>query len=126
VEELNAIAEKDKGIGSEVSAIAKEQNESNAKVAVAMEKIESRGKFKTFLIGTDYKNIGMIRSEMVTTDNHISRLEKAAERTDDPEVIVSLNEQINALKGEKSKVEAFLTENENKFSLFGWFVKWFN
>ena len=63
-----AIAEKDSKIGEEVKAVAKEQNESKEKIMDAMEKVESRGKFKTLLFGTDYKNIGKLRSEIATTN----------------------------------------------------------
>lgn len=125
VEELKALAAKDTNLGTELSEIAKEQDKSKTKVTEAMEKVESRSAFKTFLLGTDYKSVGAVRSEMVTTDNHIARLEKAVAKATDPAIIASLNEQLDALRVEKAKVEAFLTENESKFSLFGWFVKWF-
>jgi len=124
--ELNEVADRDGGIGKELREVAKEQNNSKEKTAKAMEKVEDRGGLKTFFIGTDYKNLGDLRSAMVTTENHISRLMKAKERAADADVATDLGEQIVALQAEKNKIESFIKDNESKFSLFGWFVRLFN
>ncbi|OGY43500.1 MAG: hypothetical protein A3J62_04165 [Candidatus Buchananbacteria bacterium RIFCSPHIGHO2_02_FULL_38_8] len=126
VQQLTAVANQDENIGEEVSQVAQAENEAREKVATIIEKIETRGKFKTFLLGTDYKNIGALRSELVTTANHIERLSKALERTIDEEVKAELNAQITALEEAKTKVESFIQTNESKFSLLGWLVKFFN
>jgi len=124
--ELNRIADRDGGIGAELRDVAKEQNVSKEKVVEAIEKVENRSGFKTFFIGTDYKNLGALRSEMVTTDNHIDRLTKSKERAVNPGTATDIDEQIAVLEAEKVSIETFITENEDKFSLFGWFVKLFN
>lgn len=126
VNELNAVADRDGGIGEELKEVAKEQNEAKEKTAEVIEKVEKRGGLKTFLFGTDYKNIGKLRSEMVTTGSHLNRLNKAKERADDSETIAGIEEQITALEEDKSNIEGFIAENESKFSLFGWLVKLFN
>ncbi len=38
----------------------------------------------------------------------------------------STTEQLQSLTQAQTKLEDFLKANENKFSLFGWFVKLFN
>lgn len=126
VEGLTELAGKDQNIGEEVRLIAQEQKESNDRATKAMEAVETRGKFRTFLFGTDYKNVGVIRSELVKTDNHISRLTKAKDRTEDEEVKAELDAQITILQETKSQTESFVQENENKFSLLGWLVRLFN
>ncbi|MFA5022503.1 MAG: hypothetical protein WC508_05500 [Patescibacteria group bacterium] len=126
VQQLTAVVGQDKNIGQEIRQIAQEQNTTTERMVTKIEKIETRGKLKTFLIGTDYKNIGALRSELVTTANHIDRLEKALERTDSEEIKTELNAQITALKEAQIKVESFIKTNENKFSLLGWLVKLFN
>ncbi len=126
VAKLTELAGKDKNIGEELKMIAKEQEESKEKVAEAIEMIESRNWLKTFLIGTDYKNLGKMRSELVTTENHINRLTKAEERAKDPEVKAELQEQRTILESTMEKVESFIKENEDKFSVFGWVVKMIN
>ena len=123
---LVELAGKDKNIGEEISQVAKEEDESSEKVAEAIKEVENRGKFKTFLIGTDYKNIGAIRSEIVRSDNNIDRLAKAKERTLDPILKAELDVQIVALQKANDDAEAFVKANESKFSIFGWLVKIFN
>ena len=126
VQQLTSIAGQDKNIGEEISQMAQEVSDNNEKTTATIEKIETRGKFKTFLFGTDYKNIGALRSELVTTANHIERLKKALERTESEEVKAELDAQITALEETKTNVESFIKTNESKFSLLGWLVKFFN
>lgn len=126
VQELEKIASKDQNISEDVMAVAKEQEQSNERATEAMEKVETRGGFKTFLIGTDYKNIGALRSELVTTKNHIDRLMKAGERTTSDEVKSDLGAQIAELEEANTNAETFIQENEDKFSLFGWVARLFN
>lgn len=126
VQELREVADKDISIGEEVREIAKEQEQSGDDVADSIESIEKRGKFMTLLFGTDYKNLGVLRSELVKTTNHISRLIKVRDRSESNEVKIDIDTQISALESSNSKAEAFIQENESKFSFLGWFVKLFN
>lgn len=124
--ELNKIADRVDNVGKELREIAKEQNDSEEKVAEAFETVENRSGFKTFFLGTDYKNLGTLRSALVTTDNHINRLTRAKELGINSRTVADLDEQIALLQTEKSEIEDFIKENEERFSLFGWFVKLFN
>ncbi|HET8575214.1 MAG TPA: hypothetical protein VFM02_03545 [Candidatus Paceibacterota bacterium] len=126
VANLKEVAGKDDKIGAEVSAVAETQEVSNDRMSGAMAKVESRGKFKTFLIGSDYKNLGIIRSEIVTTNNSIDQLKKAEEKTTDPEVKADLQTQVEALIKTQTETNAFVQAHEDSFSLFGWLVKLFS
>lgn len=126
VNELNKIAERDGGIGKELKDVAKEQNELKEKTVEAVKKIENRSGLKTFFMGTDYKNLGMLRSVTVTIDNHINRLMRAKERAINPATVADVEEEILLLQAEKTSLETFIKDNEDKFSIFGWFVKLFN
>src|SRR3989338_6029096 len=101
--ELNKIADRDGGIGKELREVAKEQNNLKEEVSNAIDEVEGRGGLKIFFLGTDYKNLGIVRSAMVTTDNHIDRLIKAKERAANPAIAEDLDEQIVALQAEKTK-----------------------
>lgn len=126
VEDIRATAGKDNNIGEELREIAKEQEEASERSVDAIQAIETRGKFRTFLFGTDYKNVGVLRSELVTTGNRIERLTKERGRTDDLAVQAELDAEIAELEGTKTNVETFIQENEDKLSLLGWLVKLFN
>ncbi len=123
---LNVADREQGGIGEQVRVVAQQQNESKDKVADTIDKIQNRSKVKTFLIGTDYKNIGQLRSEMVKTGNQIDWLKRLLDKTTSEESKTALQGQIQTLEQEQQNIENFLKANESNFSLFGWFVKLFN
>ncbi len=125
VQKLLSVADRDGGIGSEVRVIAQSQNDSASTTASAMTKVNERSSLKTFLAGTDYKNLGAIRSEIATTSANIARLKALLDRTTDATVKAELTLEIEALEDEQARAEAFIETNESKFSLFGWFNKLF-
>jgi predicted nucleic acid-binding Zn-ribbon protein len=126
VQSLLQVADREEGIGPQVKVIAQQQNDSEATTNQAIEKVQSRSKIKTFLIGTDYKNIGALRSEMVQTRNRLDQLKRLIETVTNEADKTELQNQITALEQEQQKIDDFLKANESKFSLFGWFVKLFN
>jgi hypothetical protein len=126
VQSLLKIANRDGGIGAQVRVIANEKASSSTTTVESIAKVETRSALKTFLIGADYKNIGVIRSELAKTDKLLERLAVLASSTTNAQVKADLNAQITLLKADQVKVNAFVTAHENAFSLFGWFVKIFN
>lgn len=123
VKALLEIANRDLGIGAEVRVIAQSQNDSASTTLKAVTKVEKRGVLKRIFFGSDYKNIGQLRSEMVKTQNDIEKLEKLVPRATDAEVKADLNIQINVLKATQVKLATFIKANESSFSLFGWMKK---
>ncbi len=122
---LNAADREQNGIGEQVKAVAKAQEEVKDKVADSIDKIRTRNSIKTFLIGTDYKNVGQLRSEMVKTRNQLDQLNRSLDKAT-AENKVAIQGEIQTLEKEQKKIEDFVKINESKFSLFGWFVKLFN
>ncbi len=120
---LKAASSTEGGIGQQVRVIAQQQNDSDTTTTKAVEKIQSRNKIKTFLIGSDYKNLGALRSEMVQTRNRIDQLDRVIQNTTDT---AEIQAQIQTLEQEQTKIENFIKEQEGKFSLFGWLIKMFN
>jgi hypothetical protein len=108
------------GIGEQVRLIAREQASSTEIMVAAIEKVEQRGKVKTFIIGADNKNLGVIRSELVTMQNRIQRLGTEAERMASSTEKDTLIREIVSLGEERIKIETFIKDNEDVFSLFGW------
>lgn len=126
VQNLLQVADKEGGIGEKVRTIAQEQNQSSETTIQAMEKVQKRGRIKTLLIGADYKNIGALRSEMVKTRNRIEQLNREIEKVEAGADKTELQNQVQTLEQEQTKIENFIKDNESKFSIFGWFVKLFN
>jgi hypothetical protein len=123
---LNVADREEGGIGQQVRVIAQQQNDSESTTTQAIEKVEKRNKIKTFLFGSDYKNLGALRSEMVQTRNRIEQLNRLMENVENEGNKTELQNQIQALEQEQTKIENFIKAQEGKFSLFGWLVKFFN
>lgn len=125
VQSLLRVANRDGGIGAEVRAVAQSQNESASTTAEAIAKVESRNRFMSFLFGTDWKNVGTLRSELARADADVDRLEAALAEATDASVKADLQMQITALKAQQEKIETFVEAHEKSFSLLGWFTKLF-
>lgn len=125
VQSLLSVADREGGIGAQVRVVAQAQNDSASSSSEAIAKIESRSALKTLFIGSDYKNLGILRSEMVKTENNIEQLKNlVAQATSDADK-AELNAQIKVLVDLQAKEDLFIKANESKFSFFGWFVKLF-
>lgn len=126
VQNLLQVADREGGIGQQVRVIAQEQNQSVSTTIQAMEKVQTRSKVKTFFFGSDYKNLGSLRSEMVQTRNRLEQLNALMENIQNEGDETELQNQIQILEQEQTKIESFIKAQESKFSLFGWLVKLFN
>lgn len=125
VHELLQIADREGGIGAEVRVIAHAEDESATTTELAMKKVEKKGGVAVFFFGSDFKNLGVIRSELAATTKNIARLQTLLASTTNATDKASLTVQIQALQVEKAKVEAYVEAHEGAFSLFGWLTKYF-
>jgi DNA-binding Lrp family transcriptional regulator len=126
VQSLLKVADREGGIGEEVREVAKSQNDSATTTVSAMKKVEERGAVRKFLFGSDYKNLGVIRSELATTTQNIAKLKLAVDKVVFEADRLELNTQIENLETELAKINTYLKAHEDVFSLFGWFNKIIN
>ena len=126
VQSLLDIADREGGIGEQVSEVAKSQNDSATTTVSAMKRVEERGAVRKFFFGSDYKNLGVIRSELATTTQNIAKLKLAADKVVFEADKIELNTQIQNLETELIKINTYLKAHEDIFSLFGWFNKIIN
>lgn len=125
VQELLRVADRDGGIGEQVREVAREYASSTERVEKAKTEVEGRPTWMQVLIGADYRNLGALRSEVVTTENQINRLSEARDRAVSAEVKASLEAEIAALRDMASSTKAFIEEKESGFSLLGWLFRMF-
>lgn len=125
VQSLLSAADRDTGIGTEVRAVAQSQQESASTTAEAVAKVEGRSEIMVFLFGTDWKNLGAVRSEVAKTGADIEKLRAALSKTTSSSVRADLEVQINVLEDQQENLANFVAEHESSFSLFGWFTKLF-
>lgn len=127
VQSLLRVADRQEGgLGTQVRAMAQEQEASSERALQAKAKVEQRSKIRTFLFGTDYKNLGAIRSEVVQTQARLRQLNQTLSGLVSDEEKLELQSQIQAVVGEQAELEAFIQAQETKISLFGWLTKLFN
>ncbi|HLM84488.1 MAG TPA: hypothetical protein VK254_04770 [Candidatus Bathyarchaeia archaeon] len=125
VQGLLSVADREGGIGQQVRVIAHQQNDLKEKTAEQIKEVESRSKIKTFFFGSDYKNLGDLRSQMVQTRNQIAQLSRLADSAANDQDKAELQLQIKNLNQEQADIESFIAADESKFSLFGWAVRLF-
>ena len=107
-------------ITKKLQDITEKQNYSMEKIENALNALENRNKVKTFLIG---KNLGILRFQLVQIKDQAYLLDALLSKTEDNTVKLQINNQMGVLKEQQKRIENFILEQGNKFSLFGWFVK---
>ena len=130
VENLEAIAEEEEelgnlDVGEEIGDVAEEEEEEVEDTADAIEEVEGRGKLKTLLLGSDYKNLGQLRSSLVKNRNRIKKLTKNMNKVEGEDNQLMLQEQLQVLNGEKERITTVIKDEESQFSILGWVAKLF-
>jgi hypothetical protein len=91
-----------------------------------MKKIENQNGFKKFLIGTDYKNLGQLRSSLAHNENQVRQLTQISEELEEGEEKEAIKEQLMTMMQERERIKSIITENEEGFSLLGWVFRLMN
>jgi hypothetical protein len=113
-------------IGEQIRVIAQQQNDTQAAVSDNVARIETESKVKTFLIGSDYKTIGALRSDLAKSKASIEQLKRTIEQTTDATLKATLLAEVKTLEIEQASIETFVEAKASSFSLFGWAVKLFS
>jgi hypothetical protein len=107
-------------VGDQIQQVVTEQEQTQEETTDAIAEVESRGKIKTFLVGTDYKNLGQLRSSLVHNRNEIRKLTQSLALVQTPEEKALIEAQLLTLTQERERIKTVITTNESSFSLFGW------
>jgi hypothetical protein len=113
------------GIGSQVSAIAKEYDNSFAKTLGAEEKIQSKGGFSKMLFGGNAEAAEELETQVTQNQNQIRQLKQLHEQCSEDcnaETKQLLQEQIHAMEQEQTRLSE-LAQKEKSYK--GWF-SWMN
>ncbi len=125
--EIKAVAKKESPqVAKKLESIAQQQEQTVEEAADSIEEIEKRGGFKRFLAGSDYKNLGQLRSSLVHNRNQIRQLTQTMQQISDPENQAVIAEQIESLMQERERMRVVIEENEEGFSLLGWAFRFMN
>jgi len=125
VKELEKVATQEKSAGNteisnQIEQVVQEQEQIQEQAMEAISEVEDRGKVKTFLLGTDYKNLGQLRSNLVQNRNQIRKLTQTMSQVQNEGEQTLLQAQLETLMQERERIKTVITTNESGFSLFGW------
>ncbi len=112
------------GVGKQVSAIARDFDNSAKETESSEEKIMNRGRFMKALFGGDRKDAELIRTKLQTREEKIQQLEElvnACDCTDDVKVL--LQEQIQVMKQEQERLKTLADNEGSSTGLLGWMFK---
>ena len=109
------------GIGQNVSAIAREVNNSVEKTLAAEEQIRTRHGFMRFLFGGDAEAARLIESEAQRNRERAAELRQSIENcTCDAETKTMLREQVRMIEQEQDRLTALAEEEMRHRGLFSW------
>ena len=112
------------GVGKNISAIAREFNNSAMKQVKAEEKIATRSGFKRFFAGGDAKAAEEIEAEVNANRERLQKLQMIQDTCDcDMEVKAMMQEQIRDMQQEQVRLEGVASEAKSKKGIFGWMWK---
>ncbi len=106
-------------ITTQLQNIIEKQNFSIIQINNAIDTLKNRNGLKTFLVGN---NLGILKFQLVQIKDLISTFNTLNQNTEDNTIKVKINNQIKLLQEEQTKVENFIIEQKDKFSLLGWLV----
>lgn len=112
------------GIGQQISAIAREFNNSVRSTINAEEKIKTRSKFTRFFIGGDKNASEGIEQDVIQNQLRIQELKQLKEEcTCEQEVTQVLQEQIQNIEQEQVRLQQLAQQEKQSKGLFGWLFK---
>ncbi len=128
---LNEISDEEDQIGNEdvsdeIEEVAIEEEENVDEVADAISAVEKRPKWKTFLFGSDYKNLGQLRSSLAHNTNSVRKLHKAQNEVQANGNEEDVQAQLGELVQERDRIRTVIAEHEDDFGILGWVFRFFS
>lgn len=115
----------DNGVSGKLRKVASEHKSSVAVVATTLGDIKRRDGFAKALFGPDFNALDRLNTEVASMNTRASAIESAAAQITDLEVKQILLNRAVALRSEVTKLQSYITAEDNQFSIFGSILKWF-
>jgi len=112
----------DKGIGQQVAEVAREFENSINKTQNAEERINNRGGIERLLFGGDDEAADEIGQEVTDNQARISQLKELRNSTSE-EIGQFIDEQVNELEIEQSRLTGLAQREKESKGIFGWLFK---
>ena len=109
------------GIGTQVSQIAQQMNDSVATTTNAEEKIQSRGFFSSLFFGGDSAAANTISQAVTKNQGNVQKLTELLSQTNVPaDIQTTLKAQITALQAEQARLQALAKKEKSRWGIFSW------
>lgn len=123
--DLNDIGDRSQGIGFEIREIARNEASSTEERVAAIHEIQRQNMLSRLIFGSDKNKLKNLSDELKTTDKSIERLNVARAKIASTTLQAKIDVQIQALQTARANAETFVKDNQDAFSIFGFFAKIF-
>ncbi len=125
VEELLTAEGQEGGIGKEISEFAKQQQGAQRAIKENLARLEARQGILKTLFGPDKEALKKLKQQAQQTRLRIKKLEKLQNRVTNDALQTQIKETLSVLKKQNTTLLQQISQEEEKFSFFGWFKKLF-
>ena len=120
VQEMEKIATRNQGVGSQIRVIAQNQNRIQEEAENALQTAQNRGRFSRFLIGPNYGQLKTVEDRLENHNQNLAELKELKNQIQVSEDASLLDQQITIMEEIKTELEKAVSEDQRGFSLFGW------
>lgn len=130
VNKLEEVADTEGAAGNteasqEITEVANTAEETAADTVEAIDAVESKPKWQVLLFGSDYKNLGQLRSSLAHNTNDIRKLSRAADVVEESSSSAQVQGTLATLELERQRIYDVIKANESQFSILGWVARFF-
>lgn len=129
-EELNYLNQREqeiKGLNeeteNELEKIFSDLDQISERILENKNKIESRKKWKVFLIGEDYQEIEALKGNILAYEKEIKLAREIRGNFFDKDLIIQTGDKIKSFSEKEREFDKFVLSKGNEFSLLGFFLK---
>lgn len=115
----------DNNVSHQVRGIATEQKIDSVILKQKLAEANSRSALTKTLFGPESDALAVLSTQATAIDNRATTLENVATQMTDPAVKEILMSQVSVLRSEATKLQAYITAENNTFNFAHWFAKLF-
>jgi hypothetical protein len=128
-EDLDDVAEiedgDDNGVSGKVRKVAAEHKAASKAIKESLEDIKGRGGIARVVFGPDFNALDSLNAQIIAMSARATALESASVQISDPDIKQILVDQVAVLRSEVLKLQAYISAEDNQFSIFGKFLSLF-
>ncbi|MDP2838102.1 MAG: hypothetical protein Q8O53_02395 [Candidatus Moranbacteria bacterium] len=125
-EHLNDVADvEDDNVGLVIRRLSDDHKDATKKVGETVKSIDKRSPVLQALFGANRDDLNGLEQDIAANKARTAVLLQAANTIEDQDIKSILLEQVETLKGQTSKLEAFVSGQRSRLSAFGWFFNLF-